>query len=233
MNTKWNFTIQDIKSVSDEILKELTDLMNKDCQPGKFTLSEVRDKFAKTMDILYIQDGKSYIHFMLIDVFNKHKTVYLHDVCVSTHYRGQGIFKKSLLYLSKYYQKKGFHTITLDASDSTKEAGLDQKARIAIFARAGFTINPKTEVWDEKGEFNILDTKVLLDSGESVTILNKRKDGKYSVRPTDSKETVSTIDISDIKKCYGLNDEYVSCPMIQTIPSNSGGKKRKTRKQRA
>ena len=230
MNPVWDYTIQDIKTVSDEILKELTVIMNRDCQPGKFTLAEVRDRFAKTMDILYIKEGKTYIHFMLIDIFNKHKTVYLHDVCVSTVYRGQGIFKKALQYLSKYYQKKGFHTITLDASDSTKEAGLDQKARIAIFAKAGFRINPKTEAWDENGEFIILDTKVLLDSGKVVTILKNIKDTTYSVKYSNG--IVSTVEIGEIKRCYGLNDEYVSCPMSQTILAKNGGKKRKTRKTR-
>jgi len=230
MNPVWNYTIHDITTVSDEILKELTILMNRDCQPGKFTLAELRDRVAKPMDIVYIQDGKTYIHFMLIDVFPKHKTIYLHDVCVSTEYRGQGIFKKALHYISKHYQKKGFHTITLDASDSTKEAGLDQKARIAIFAKAGFRINPKTEAWNEKGEFTILDTKVLLDSGKVVTILKNIKDTSYSVKYSNG--IVSIIDIGEITRCYGLNDDYVSCPMIQTILAKNGGKKRKTRKTR-
>ncbi len=228
-NSKWNYTIQDIKSVSDEILKELTDLMNKDCQPGKYSLAEVRDKFAKNMDILYIKDDKTYIHFILIDIFSKHKTVYLHDVCVSMLYRGQGIFKKALQYLSRYYEKKGFHTVTLDASDSTKEEGLDQKARIAIFAKAGFHINPKTDAWSENGDFNVLDTKVLLDSGKVVEIKSFLKDNKYSVKGSG----LSTIDASEIKRCYGLNDEYVSCPMILNIGSRNGGNKRKTKKRRA
>ena len=227
MNSKWIFTIQDIKSVNDEILEELDDLMDKDCQGGKYSLAEVRDKFAKNMDILYIKDGETYIHILLIDIFPKHKTIYLHDVCVSTLYRGQGIFKKALQYLSKYYQKEGFLTITLDASDSTKEEGLDQKARIAIFTKAGFHINPKTDVWTETGEFSILDTKVLLESGETVEI-KSFKDNKYSVKGSKGS---STIDSSEIKRCYGLNDEYISCPMILNISSKNGGKKRKTRKR--
>lgn len=224
-----NYTIQDIKSVSDEILKELTDLMNKDCQPGKYSLAEIRDKFAKNMDILYIKDGKTYIHFMLIDIFAKHKSIYLHDVCVSMLHRGKGIFKMSLSYLIPYYSKKGITKITLDASDSTKEEGLDQKARIAIFTKAGFHINPKTDAWSENGEFNILDTKVLLDSGEIVEIKDILKDNKYSVKKTNG--DLQSINSSEIKRCYGLNNDYVSCPMIMNISSRKGGNKRKTQRR--
>ena len=57
---KWDYVLKDIKVVSDTDLIELTKLMNKDCQPGKHSLMEVRDKFAKTMDILYTARNKSH-----------------------------------------------------------------------------------------------------------------------------------------------------------------------------
>ena len=45
--------IQDITTVSDEILMKLTTVMNSDCQPGKYSLVEIRDKYigAGGMDI--------------------------------------------------------------------------------------------------------------------------------------------------------------------------------------
>ena len=232
MSSKWNYILEDIKLVSDTVLIELTKLMNKDCQAGKYTLMEVRDKFAKTMDILYIKDNNEYIHFMLLDIFPKHKSVYLHDVCVANLYRGQGIFKSALSFLKAHYKKKGIETFTLDASDSLKEKGLDQKARIAIFTKAGFHINPKTDVWNEKGEFDTIPTKIKLESGETAEIKSVLKNNnslRYSVKIA---ETVSTIDGSEIKRCYGLNDEYISCPMILNLGSKNGGR-RKTRKHRA
>lgn len=224
--SKWHYILKDIKVVSDTDLIELTKLMNKDCQAGKYSLMEVRDKFAKTMDILYIKDGDEFIHFMLLDIFPKHKMVYLHDVCVATSHRGQGIFKSALAYIKSQYKKKGIETFTLDASDSTREAGLDQKARIAIFTKAGFHINPKTDVWNEKGEFDMITTKVKLESGNTVEIMKPEKDNQYTVKNTDG--TIGTIATTDIKRCYGLDGKYTSCPMILNLKS-----KRKTRKRRA
>jgi hypothetical protein len=45
--------IDDIKEVSDEILRILDKLMNRDCQPGKFSLLKIK-QLAKNTDILYI-----------------------------------------------------------------------------------------------------------------------------------------------------------------------------------
>lgn len=61
-SVKWEYILKDIKVVSDRDLIQLTKLMNKDCQPGKYSLMEVRDKFAKTMDILYTARNKSQDH---------------------------------------------------------------------------------------------------------------------------------------------------------------------------
>ena len=227
-SVKWEYILKDIKVVSDRDLIQLTKLMNKDCQPGKYSLMEVRDKFAKTMDILYIKDGDEFIHFMLLDIFPKHNSVYLHDVCVANSHRGQGIFKNALAFIKTHYKKKGIETLTLDASDSTKEEGLDQKARIAIFTKAGFHINPKTDVWNEKGEFDIVPTKVKLESGNTVEIIKPEKDNQYTVNNTDG--TISTIATADIKQCYGLDGKFISCPMILNLRSKGG--KRKTRKRK-
>lgn len=223
--TKWQYIIKDIKVVSDTDLIELTKLMNKDCQPGKYSLIELRDTFAKTMDILYIKDDDKFIHFMLLDIFPKHKSVYIHDVCVAKSHRGQGIFKSALAFLKTHYKKKGIETFRLDASDSTKEKGLDQKARIAIFTKAGFHINPKTDVWNDKGEFDIVATKVKLESGNTVEIIKPEKDNQYTVKNTDG--TTSIVAGTDIKRCYGLDGKYISCPMILNLKS-----KRKTRKRK-
>jgi GNAT superfamily N-acetyltransferase len=203
--------LHDITTVSDEILMKLTTVMNSDCQPGKYSLVEIRDKYvaAGGMDIFYMKDGAVHSQCMLLDIYPKHKSVYIHDVCVAKTHRGQGLFKKAVEFLAKHYAKRGFKKLTLDASDSTKEAGLDQKARVAIFSKAGFKVSPMTDTWDSKGEYKSVPTRVLLDSG--------------SIGNANSP-------IGEIKRCYGLDDEFISCPMSMDISKKSGGKKRKTRR---
>jgi hypothetical protein len=61
----------------------------------------------------------------------------------------------------------------LDASDSTKEAGLDQKARLRIFSGAGFHINTETGYYTADGGYEIVATTVLLSNGETGTILGR------------------------------------------------------------
>ena len=215
--------IHDIKEVSDEVLRILDKLMNRDCQPGKFSLLKIK-QLAKNTDILYIIEEDP-VYFLLLDRFDKHKTVYIHDVCASKKHRGRGVFKQSIEFLKKYYSKKGFKNFTLDASDSTKEAGLNQKARIHIFHSSGFDINTETGLFNKSGEYSIIKTIVLLDNGETVEIQKKTGD-KYSVKNKSGKEYSVTIE--QIEKCFDSDGNQISCPMIMKIPK---ARKRKTSKK--
>jgi hypothetical protein len=176
--------LRSIKDTPDDILDVLTDMMNRDCQPGKFSLKELRDTYSKNTDILYIVKKNVPIYFLLLDVFPIQKMVYLHDICLSKLHRGKGIFKKSIAYLKKYYSKKGMLTFTLDASDSTKEEGLDQKARLHIFHSVGFDVNPETGFFKKTGEYAVIKTHVRLDTGMRVIIQDK-KDDTYTVKDID------------------------------------------------
>lgn len=219
--------VYNIKDISDTILNKLDGMMNRDCQAGKFSLIDIRDKYSQNTDILYIIKAGEPVYFLLLDVFPKHKNVYIHDVCVNKLHRGKGIFKKSLAFLKDHYSKKGFTNFTLDASDSKKEEGLDQKARIHIFHSAGFDINPETGYFTESGEYEIIKTNVLLDTGKKAEIQSMDGD-KYVVKDRSGK--VSSVSIDQIEKCYDSKSHQLSCPMI--MPIKAGGNKRKTRRRR-
>jgi len=210
--------IKNIKDMPDNILDSLDILANKDCQAGKYSLVDIRDKYSKNTDVLYLLDKDTPVYFLLLDLFVKHKIVYIHDVCVSKKHRGKSLFKKSLTFLKKYYSKKGFTNFTLDASNSTKEEGLNQKARIYIFHSAGFDINTETDIYTEDGDYSTIKTIVLLDNKEIVEI--QKKDGKkYIVKNDKDKEYSITID--EIEKCLDSDLKPISCPMIMNISLNS------------
>jgi hypothetical protein len=219
-----DYIIKNIKDVSDEILDILNNMMNRNCQVGKFSLRNIRDIYSTSTDILYVLENTEPVYFLLLDVFTKHKTVYIHDVCIGKKYRGKGLFKKSLASITKYYNKKGFTSLTLDASDSTKEEGLNQKARIHIFHSAGFSINLETGYFTESGDYEIIETTVGLDDGQIVTL--KSKTGK-SYKAIDKDGNPLTIDISQIANCFDGDSKQISCPMIMNMTKNGGRQTRR------
>ena len=221
--------IHNIKDVPDHILIRLNELMNTDCQPGKFSLIDIRDKYSKNTDVLFLFDKENPVYFLLLDLFVKHKTVYIHDVCVNKLHRGKSLFRTSLTFLKDHYVKKGYATFTLDASDSTKEEGLNQKIRIHIFHKAGFDINTETGYFTEMGDYTIIKTRVLLDTKEIVEIQKKESD-TYIVR-NDKGKTYS-IKINQIEQCLDAESNQLSCPMIMELGTKGGKRKTiKTRKQ--
>jgi hypothetical protein len=215
--------IRNIKDISDSILNRLDILAKKDCQPGKYSLTKISE-LSKNTDVLYLFEKDTPVYFLLLDLFEKHKTVYIHDVCVNKLHRGKHLFKKSLSFLKKYYLKKGYTSFTLDASDSAKEEGFDQKARIHIFHRAGFDVNTETGYFTKSGEYKIIKTTVLLDTNEIVEI-QKKENGKYYVKNTT--DDIYPIHIGQIEKCFDSDLNQVSCPMIMHISKRA----RKTRKK--
>ena len=221
--------IHNIKEIPDDILNRLNELMNTDCQPGKFSLIDIRDKYSKNTDVLYLFEKDTPVYFLLLDLFVKHKTVYIHDVCVNKLHRGKSLFKKSLTFLKEYYLKSAYTHFTLDASDSVKEEGLNQKARIHIFHSAGFDINTETGYFTESGDYIIIKTHVLLDNKEIVEI--QKKDGdKYIVK--NNKGAEYSIHIRQIEKCLDADSNQLSCPMIMDIHAKGGRRKRRTLKRR-
>jgi GNAT superfamily N-acetyltransferase len=221
--------IHNIKDVSDDILNSFNKVMNRDCQPGKFSLVEIRD-MAKNMDMLYLFEGDIPVYFLLLDLFVKHKNVYIHDVCVNKSHRGKGLFKESLKFLKKYYLKKGYKTFTLDASDSTKEEGLNQKIRIHIFHSAGFNINTETGYFTKSGDYTIMKTVVLLDNKEKVEI-QKRNGNTYYV--TNDRGEQSKINIDQIERCFDSESNFISCPMIMNMKMKTDGGRRTRRNKKA
>lgn len=221
--------IKDINDVSDDILKDLDKLAKKDCQPGKYSLIELR-KMVKNMDVLYLLEKGKPIYFLLLDLFTKHKMVYIHDVCLKKSHRGKGVFKQSLAILKGHYLAKGFTSFTLDASDSVKEKGLDQKARIHIFHSAGFDVNKETGYFTGSGEYKVIKTRVLLDTKEVVE-LQENKGDVYHVQ--NAKGEKYEINIGEIEKCLDAELQPISCPMIMHLSKTRGRKlPRKTRKTR-
>jgi len=206
--------IHNIKDVSDSILNKLDIMTNRDCQPGVFKLKELRDHHSKNTDILYIIEDDTPIYFLLLDLYPKHKTVYIHDVCVNKNQRGKGTFKKSLEFLKDHYAKKGYKSFTLDASDSEKEAHLNQKSRIHIFHSAGFDINTETGYFENSTDYKIIKTRLLLSNNDKVTV-QKKRGLKYQVRNKTGKNYYTTID--QVEKCYNAKDKQISCPMIMQI----------------
>jgi hypothetical protein len=220
--------IHSIKDIPNSFLTKLDILAKESCQAGKFSFIKLKE-LATNTDVAYMFDKKTdtLVYFLLLDLFHKHKTVYIHDVCVNTLYRGKSLFKKSLSILKKYYSTKGFTTFTLDASDSTKEEGLDQKARIHIFHSAGFDVNTETGYFTKEGDYIIMKTSVLVDNNKIVEI--QRKEGStYSVKDDDGKEY--TVGIDQIEKCFDAKLNPIPCPMIMNI-SVKGGHTRRKRKR--
>jgi len=190
-------------------------MINRDCQPGKYSLDKIRD-MSKNTDVLYLFEKATPICVLLLDIFTNHKMIYIHDVCVAKLHRGKGLFKKSLDFLKKHYSKKGYTQFTLDASDSTKEKGLDQKARIHIFHSAGFDINTETGYFTNSGEYKVIKTMVLLDNNEIVEIQKKEGDNYYVKNDMGKKYSV---DIGQIEKCLDAELNQISCPMIMHASS--------------
>ena len=215
--------LYNIKDVSDTILNKLDKMINRDCQISKYSLLQLRD-FAKNTDIAYIIKKNTPIYVVLLDVFPKHKMVYIHDVCVNKQHRGKGTFKKSLLFLKNYYAEKGYTHFTLDASESIKEEELDQKSRIHIFHSAGFDINTKTGYFTKSGNYNTIKTIVLLDNGETVTI-QKQVGDRYFVK--DATEKGYFINIDQIEKCFSSDKKQIACPMIMHFTNKNTTRKRK------
>jgi hypothetical protein len=117
----------------------------------------------------------------------------------------------------------------LDASDSTKEAGLDQKARLRIFSGAGFDINTETGYYTAEGAYEIVPTTVLLSNGETGTVLGRAGDD-YSVTYEGKQHTVP---INQIEKCYDGAANQISCPMIMMLPSTGGRSRRRSRRSKS
>jgi len=219
--------IQNIKDISDTILNSLDILANRDCQPGKYSLTKLRS-ISKNTDILYLFEEDTPVYFLLLDLFPKHKMVYIHDVCVDKLHRGKKLFKKSLTFLKKYYLKKRIQSFTLDASDSKKEEGFDQKARIHIFHSAGFDINTKTGYFTPSGDYKTIKTTVLLNNNEIVKI--QKKDGnKYYVKNEEGKEYIANI--NQIEKCFDSELNQISCPMIMNISISIGKTRKKSNRK--
>ena len=225
-----SYVIAPIKSVPDDILQALNTMMNSDCEPGKFSLIELRNTYSKNTDILYLIEDGAPVYFLLLDLFPTHKTVYIHDVCAGIKSRGKGIFKRSLNYLKGHYGRLGFLTLTLDASDSLAEAGLDQKARIRIFGGAGFHINTETGYFKMDGDWAVMKTTVLLDDGTTAEI-QERSDAGYVVSSGAASAETRVIGINQIEKCFDAESNQISCPMIMAIPKN-GGRRRTLRKSK-
>ena len=224
--------IHNIKDVPDPILIRLNELMNTDCQPGKFSLIDIRDKYSKNTDVLFLFEKDTPVYFLLLDLFVKHKTVYIHDVCVNKLHRGKSLFRKSLTFLKDHYVKKGYATFTLDASDSTKEEGLNQKIRIHIFHKAGFDINTETGYFTETGDYTIIKTRVLLDTKEIVEIQKKEgKEGDTYIVRNDKGKTYS-IKINQIEQCLDAESNQLSCPMIMELGTKGGRDNRHNRHNR-
>jgi len=219
--------IHNIKDIPDEFLNKLDTLANKDCQPGTYTLVELRE-MAKNTDVLYLLEKDTPIFFLLLDIFDKHKMIYIHDVCVSKLHRGKSLFKKSLTFLKTHYMKKGYTHFTLDASDSTKEIGLNQKARLHIFHSAGFDVNTETGYFTHTGDYKVIKTMVLLDNKEIVEI-QKRDGEKYYVKNDEEKTYV--VNIKQIEQCLDSELNQISCPMIMYISAGGGQKKKGTQKK--
>jgi hypothetical protein len=214
--------IHNIKDISDDILNKFTKIMNRDCQAGKFSLKKIKD-LANNTDMLYMFEDETPVYFLLLDLFEKHKTLYIHDVCVNKEHRGKGIFKKSMGFLKRHYSKKGFTKFTLDASFSKKEAGLDQKARIHIFHSAGFNINTETGYFTKSGEYKVIKTNVLLDTGERVE-LQKMVGDKYLAK---NKEGTHLVQIDQIEKCFDAEGKQLSCPMILYFKGKQGTRRKR------
>jgi hypothetical protein len=164
---------------------------------------------AKHTDILYLLDDDEPIYLALLDIFPKHKTIYIHDVCSSKSHRGKGLFKKSLIALKKHYAAKKY-SFTLDASDRN-EGGLNQKVRIHIFHSAGFDINPETGYFTKDGDYTLIKTRAILDTKETVEI-QKKEGNTYYVKDDEGKTYSITID--KIEKCLDAESKQISCPMI-------------------
>jgi hypothetical protein len=117
--------------------------------------------------------------------------------------------------------------------------GLNQKARIAIFHKAGFDINTETGYFTASGDYKVIKTIVVLDNGDIVEI--QKKEGEhYHVKNMDGVKSV--IDIHQIKQC--LDSELhplPACPMILQLSFHRGNhtrvninsrKRRKNKKSR-
>lgn len=221
--------IKSIKDISDDILNSLDILVNKDCQPGKYSLIKIKE-MSKNTDILYLVEKDKPIYFLLLDLYTKHKMVYIHDICISKLHRGKKLFKKSLKFLKQYYMKKGFTSFTLDASDSTKEEGFNQKARLHIFHSAGFDVNTETGYFTKSGKYKVIKTKLVLDNDETVEI-QKKEGGQYHVKNKEGKEYV--ININQIEKCLDSELNQISCPMIMdlSLPDKKKNTQKKSKKK--
>jgi hypothetical protein len=208
--------IKNIKDISDDMLNSFDKLLARDCQPGKFSLIKLRE-ISDTMDILYLLEEDEPIYLLLLDLFPKHKMVYIHDVCVSKTHRGKSLFKKSLVFLKEYYLSRGYTTFTLDASNSTKEEGLNQRARLYIFHSAGFHVNTQTGYFTQSGDYKIIKTQVLLNNKENVEI-QKRRGEKYYVK--NKRGAKYSVNINEIDKCLDAELNEISCPMIMSLKKN-------------
>jgi hypothetical protein len=213
--------IQSIHDIPDDILSSFDKLLTEDCQPGKYSLNKIRE-ISKTMDMLYLLEEGKPVYFLLLDLFPKHKMVYIHDVCVSKTHRGKSLFKKSLIFLKEYYLSRGYTTFTLDASNSTKEEGLNQRARLYIFHSAGFHLNTRTGYFTQSGDYKIINTQVLLDNKEIVEI-QKRRGEKYYVK--NKRGAKYSVNINEINKCLDGELNEISCPMIMSLKNNTTRKK--------
>jgi len=187
---EYNCFIKNIKNINDDILKKL-DESQSDC----WKITEMNSSLSRkkhNYDVMYMIEKNKIIFSTYINVYKKHKFVYLNSICASNEYRGKGLFRKALDYIKDYYKKLGFESIKLNA-DNTDDNGLNQKKRIEIFNKVGFEIDPILDYYDDKNNYIQTKTKVKLDNGK---IVEYNKDIE-----------------NQVEKCYYDSIEY-PCPMI-------------------
>ena len=187
---EYSYFIENIKNINDDILKKL-DKSQSDC----WKITEMNSSISRkkqNYDVMYMIENDKIIFSTYINVYKKHKFVYLHSVCALNEYRGKGLFRKALDYIKDYYKKLGFASIKLNAGNEV-ENGLNQKKRVEIFNKVGFEIDPILDYYDDNGNYKQTKTKVKLDNGK---IVEYNKDIK-----------------NQVEKCYHDSTEY-PCPMI-------------------
>ena len=191
----YNYFIDNIQNINDKILAEI-DKNQSEC----WNITDINSGFNRknsNYDVLCILENNNIIFSTYINVYKKHNYVYLNSICSSKEYRGKGLLKHAINFITEHYKKLGFSSIKLNADNTKNE--LDQKKRIEIFHKVGFTIDPEFEHWDTKNNYTVIPTLVELNDNKIV-------------------EYNDDIKLDQINKCYKKDSDMEliedACPMI-------------------
>jgi hypothetical protein len=216
----YEYIIDEIYNYKYEYLEEIDKFLTNNCfDTQRYSLNELKVRYSTdNIQLMIMNENNNVVYACLLWISGNN--IYLSSICVSNDKRSQGIFKKAMIFLAKYYSKSQNNIIFNLHADKERTNNLNQKKRIEIYSHVGFYINENTIVELENNKKAQIIRKIIDD-----------KDFRYYIN--DENQNKYIIDSNQIDICLTRNINYIgykvgdkyemfrnlinySCPMTTT-----------------